>query len=162
MNLRILKKLSKRALPYIENERHLKDCLFKAESEDNYTHTGRHDRKHWKRSRSVHDELLCKRDIKTKASDGNGFILLSQQFIHPWKSTDMVGWTSGYEEPEWEEETAWECLKSLVFSETVDWVAIPGTEDECGCPDHKLVYSRKLNNPRDYLKAIRDLKEPQQ
>lgn len=159
MNLRILKKLSKRAVPFIEKERYQKDCLFKAEREDNYTHTGRHDRKHWKRSRYKHEISFSKHDISTKAKDGNGFINLSQHYIHPWKGTDMVGWTSGYEEPEWEEETAWDYLKNLVFIETVDYVDIPGTEDECGCPEHKLVYTRKLNNPRDYFKAMKDLKK---
>ncbi|MDO3665317.1 hypothetical protein [Acinetobacter higginsii] len=157
MNLRILKKLSKRVAPLVAELIKDPEALFKAEKNYNYTNTGRHDRKHLERNHSKHGDLLSHRDIKTKVRNGEGFVLLSQRYIHPWKNTEMVGWTSGYYEPEWEEETTWDYFSVHVFNGIGCYEAIPGTEDEDGYPNFDWILSRKLNNPSDYLKAFSEL-----
>lgn len=157
MNLRILKKLSKRAAPLVAVVIKDKDALFKADDCENFTNTGRHDRKHWERSRSIHNDLFYKKDIITKAKDGDGFIVLSRQWIHPWKNTDMVGWMVGYWEPEFEEETTWDWLREYVYATFFDCEPIPGTEDESGCPEIKWISRRRLKNPSDYFKAFADI-----
>ena len=157
MNLRILKKLSKRVAPVVAAIVKDQDAFFKADAGDNFTNTGRHDRKHWERTRSVHDDLFFKQDIKTKAFDGNGYICLSRQFIHPWKNTDMIGWMVGYYEPEWEEETVWDYFKGYVFQSFTSYKEIPDTRDEFGTPDIELVLERKLSNPSSYLNAFLEL-----
>nr|WP_314523042.1 hypothetical protein [uncultured Acinetobacter sp.] len=158
MNLRILKKLSKRVAPLVADLIKDPEALFKADAGYNYTKTGGHDRKHWERNHSIHGELISKRDIKTKSKNGEGYVLLSQRYIHPWKNTEMVGWESGYFETEWDEETTWDYFRIFVFEEVGSYEAISGTEDEDGFPNLDWVLSKKLNNPSDYFKAFLDLK----
>lgn len=113
MNLRILKKLSKRAaplLPLIGDSRK----QFSAEPGDSYTGLLIMERKHWERGRSVHADTLGEHEIKTPARDGRGWVY-ARPPDHPRKGTVMVGAVSGYYEPEWSEETAWEALREAVF-----------------------------------------------
>lgn len=128
MNLRTLKKLSKRAAPYLAllgDQRK----QFLARKDENYTGRVIMERKHWERGRSVHDETIWDREIKTPARDGNGWVYQHPP-CHPRKGTIMVGETSGYYEPEWSEETAYEALVGLVDVETIEIVF-----DDEGEPD---------------------------
>lgn len=116
MNLRILKKLSKRAaplLPLLGDNRQ----QFPAERGDGHTSTTGHDRKHWLRMRSIHGEEFPG-TIKYKPRQGAHWIAMRE----PWdalKGTPMVGAMEGYYEPEWSEETAWEALLDIVWWEYV-------------------------------------------
>lgn len=159
MNLRILKKLSKRVAPVVQEiSKHQGYTCFVADTNDNFTNTRGHDRKHWERMFSKNGDYLCSGDIKTKTKNGSGYIWLSQQYIHPWKNTEMIGWTYGYYEPEWEEETAWDFFKNHVWSGFNDYESILDSEDELGLPNFQWVSRRKLNNPSQYFKAFEELK----
>lgn len=119
MNLRILKKLSKRAAPYLallgENREQ-----FKAEKGENYIGSLRgFERKHWERMRSVHNEVIGD-GYKYPANNGNGYISVRPP-NHPRKGTVMVGGMSGYYEPEWDETTAYEALVDVLFNIFTPW-----------------------------------------
>ncbi|WP_438852624.1 hypothetical protein [Brevundimonas nasdae] len=143
MNLRTLKKLSKRAAPLLtllgDDRRQ-----FPAERGENYTGLVITARKHWERRRSVHPDLWGEHEIKTPAKDGDGWICISPPG-HPRKGTIMVGALEGYYEPEWDEKTAWEALRDIVFIEFTDW-----GEDECSL-------TRRLDTPSDILRAAESL-----
>jgi hypothetical protein len=118
VNLRILKKLSKRAaplLPLLGDDRK----QFKAEKGDSYTSVRGHDFKHWERMRSVHGDTF-RGTIKYRPKHGRGWIAMMEP-PHPLKGTVMVGEMVGYYEPEWEEHTAWEALHRLVIEYFTDW-----------------------------------------
>lgn len=118
MNLRILKKLSKRAaplLPLLGDNRE----QFRAEKCDNYTHTRITDRKHWERQGGCHPshypaKRLQPGELYYKTRKG-GVVHMSNHYVHPRKGTIMVGAVSGYYEPEWDEETAWDSLYASVY-----------------------------------------------
>lgn len=134
MNLRILKKLSKRAAPLLALLDDRRE-QFRAEPHDNYTSTGGHDRKHWERGRSVHGDKFRERDIKYRPRRGDGWIRLSEP-CHPLAGTVMVGAMSVGEEPEWSEETAWDSLRDIVY-----WgFAAPNAEGDWRC-------TRRRGNP---------------
>lgn len=124
MNLRILKKLSKRAAPYLPKIGYTGE-FFLAEKGENYTKTIIRDRSCWERYTSVHGDLIGELDRKWLARnpDNRGrFIWCGMKPpSHPLKGTPMVGETSGYYEPEWDEETAWDALRSFVWSATFDY-----------------------------------------
>jgi hypothetical protein len=120
MNLRILKKLSARAAPLLpklgDNRQQ-----FRAEKCDNCTGILIRDRKHFERMRSPHSEPPSREgSIKVPARDGRGYIAMWPP-SSPRKGTIMVGAVSGYYEPEWDEETAWEALRTFVHYELADW-----------------------------------------
>lgn len=125
MNLRILKKLSKRAaplLPLLGDRRE----QFRAERWENYTGLLVRSRKHFERMRSAHGQCIHEGEIKRRAADGNGFVAMWPPH-HPRKGTVMVGAVSGYYEPEWDEETAWESLLNRVHDHFTDWSEEPAT-----------------------------------
>lgn len=146
MNLRTLKKLSKRAaplLPLLGDRRK----QFRAEKDDNYTGLLLRDRKHFERRRTVHGEGRWgsfEGEIKRPAADGSGWVYMRPP-SHPRKGTIMVGAISGYYEPEWDEETAWEALSEYVFCHFTDWSL---TEP---------VLLRRLDTPRAIFTAARDI-----
>lgn len=161
MNLRILKKLSKRAAPLLvalDGYQFGKVEHFTADREG-FTHTTGHDRKHWERMRGAHDEP-CSGSIAyrpRKASGRYPFVRVSEPF-NVWPGTPMVGWTSGYETPEWEERTAWEHLADIIVCEVTEYREVPREDDEWG-PGYDLepVTRERLRNPRDVLRRARDL-----
>lgn len=119
MNLRILKKLSARAaplLPMLGDDRK----QFRAAHQDNYTGLDIKVRKHFERMRSTHSEPGQPGSFKRPARDGRGWVYAYPP-VHPREGTIMVGATSGYYEPEWDEETAWEALSTFVHNELADW-----------------------------------------
>lgn len=123
MNLRILKKLSKRAAPLLpllgDNRKQ-----FPAEKFDSFTRVGRIDRKHWERSR-VKYPMHFVGEITYRPKDGSDWIVMRQP-DPPLKGTIMVGETCGYYEPEWEEQTAWESLRTIVLDHFTEWVDVHG------------------------------------
>lgn len=148
MNLRILKKLSKRAaplLPLLQDGRE----QFASEKHDNY-HGYIYlimDRTCWERGRSVHADLISQGEIKKPAADGKGWVYMRPP-SHPLKGTMMVGGMSGYYEPEWDEECCWSALEALVRAHFTDWD-----------PDHDDVppLTRDLSTPSKVFAAAHDL-----
>lgn len=118
MNLRILKKLSKRAAPLLPLLGDDRD-QFPAEKGESYTSTGGHDRKHWQRTPSVHDSVY-RGLIKYRPKHGNGWVAMREP-QHPLRGTPMVGEMLGYYEPEWDEETAWEALLKIIQNHFTTW-----------------------------------------
>ncbi|MCB1534887.1 MAG: hypothetical protein KDJ44_09215 [Rhodoblastus sp.] len=148
MNLRILKKLSKRAaplLPLLGDHRE----QFPAERGANYMSTLILDRKHFERMRSLNPDCLFERDMKWPARDGRGWIRATPP-AHPWPGTVMVGSMVGYEEPEWDEETAWCALVALVMAHFTDW-------DTAAATDEPPVPTRDLSTPSLIFEAARDM-----
>lgn len=147
MNLRTLKKLSKRAAPLLPLLGDMRK-QFRAARDGNYIGGSViMDRKHWERGRSVHGECVRQFEIKWPARDGGGWIWMIPP-DHPRKGTIMVGETSGYYEPEWDEECAWSALENLVRCHFTDW-----HPDHEGTP--KLL--RPLGTAREILRAARDM-----
>ncbi|PWJ81568.1 hypothetical protein C7441_110100 [Pseudaminobacter salicylatoxidans] len=144
MNLRILKKLSKRAaplLPLLGDDRK----QFRSAKHDNYHGCYITARKHFERGRSVHADLIIQGEIKNPAADGRGWIYMHPP-SHPRKGTIMVGAVSGYYEPEWDEECAWSALCQLVHWHFID------IDDE-GEPRP----TRRLFYPSEVFAAARDM-----
>lgn len=142
MNLRILKKLSKRAAPLLSR---LGDTRqqFPAEKEESFQHLGGHDRKHWDRARAKYP-MGCRGEIKYRPRDGRDWIVMREPY-HPLKGTPMIGSMVGYYEREWEEQTAWEALRHIVFNHFSTW-------NENGC-----VLLRDLSTPSLVLRAAYEL-----
>jgi hypothetical protein len=149
VNLRILKKLSKKAaplLPLLGDNRQ----QFAAERGDNYMSVLIRDRKHWERGASAHNDRDQHGTIKWKPRNPEGrkypwsYMTPPRQ---PRKGTVMVGATSGYYEPEWDEQTAWEALEGYVYAHFTDWSV------------DQPVVTRKFNGPGDILRAARELAE---
>lgn len=125
MNLRILKKLSKRAaplLPLLDDRRK----QFPAEKGGNYHKVFIGDRKHWERS-PCHPTFEGRNEWTTKRGADIVFVTRAGRHVvmrppaHPRKGTVMVGCVSGYYEPEWDEESAWAALENLVYGHFTDW-----------------------------------------
>ena len=137
-----LKKLSKKAAPLLKElgDSRQQFCAVRGE---NYMGVVIRDRKHWERMRSVSGDTFD-RDIKYKPKNGNGWIRLSPP-VQPRKGTPMIGGTSGYYEPEWDEETTWEALLTIVYDRFADW------GDDGPTP------TRKFRGPGDILRAAREL-----
>lgn len=159
MNLRILKKLSKRAAPHMAALGY--SCKqYVAESCDSYTSSSnRHDRKHWVRHRARRPSNLAlpgRRHVVPRR--GDGIIVLSDGAICPWPGTVMLRWSVGYYEPEWEEGDAWSLLKNTVRSHWGEYREIPCT-DGCGGLNGEYVYTRRLRNPSAILRALPEVIE---
>lgn len=142
MNLRILKKLSKRAALLLPL---LGDCRdqFPAGKDDSDTSIGGCDRKHWERLSVSHGEKPW-RGIKFKVKRAERWVVMYPP-TSPLKGTVMVGEMSGYYEPEWSEQTAWEALRAAVFEDCTDWT------------EHGFTITRDLSTTRHVLAAAREL-----
>lgn len=147
MNLRILKKLSKRAAPLLPLLGEHRE-QFLSEPGDNYHGMVIRARKHWERFPSVHTDRMRQGEIVTAPAVRKGsrwpYIKVYPP-SHPWPRTVMVGAMSGYYEPEWEEECAWGALDSLVRGYFCDW-------DEDG-----PTLTRRLRTPSDIFRAAADI-----
>jgi hypothetical protein len=126
MNLRILKKLSKRAAPYLaelgDNRKQ-----FSAVRGDNYHGMVINDRTTWERSRCHPTYKPFGGEIVRQTRAGHHIVMRSPS--HPMKGTIMVGETSGYYEPEWAEEAAYDALSELVYGHFTDWAACQSIDD---------------------------------
>ncbi len=76
---------------------------------------------------------------------------------HPRKGTIMVGATSGYYEPEWDEECAYVALQNIVFGHFTDWdvAFFDGDVDEL--PDTRPLITRDLSSPSLIFAAAADI-----
>lgn len=150
MNLRTLKKLSKRAasmLPLLGDSRE----QFPALAGECYHETFIGDRKHWDRSSVRHDVTAVEKWSSPRGRaviyrTREGRTVLMEPPSHPRKGTVMVGSTTGYYEPEWSEQCAWSALVALVRTHFTDWA----TKGE-------PVPTRNLASPRDILKAAAEM-----
>lgn len=142
MNLRILKKLSKRAAPLLAA---LGDNRpqFPAVPHDNYHGTAGFDRKHWDRTHCHPSYQAHGSEIVYVTRSGRHMVM--REPWHPRRGTIMVGAMSGYYEPEWDEETAWDSLRNFVAAHFTDW------------SEPEPVPTRKFRTPRDYLRAAADM-----
>lgn len=147
MNLRILKKLSKRAAPLLLELGFKERELFAAARMENYTSCSGHERKHWERGNARYPcNFSHYHYFDSRRGLGNPYM---HQPDHPLKGTMMLGWTSGYEEPEWEEDDAWTILRNNVRGHFSDW-----SDFERG-----PVPKRQLNNPSAILNAALEVIE---
>lgn len=149
MNLRILKKLSKRAailLTLMGDDRE----QFRAERLYNYGMPLIPERKHWDRTR-CHATYEGRNDWSTSRGAQIVFTTRAGRRMvmgppsHPRAGTMMVGATTGYYEPEWSEETAWCALEDQVRDHFCDW-------DEDGPKP-----LRQFNGPGDIFRAAQEI-----
>ncbi len=154
MNLRILKKLSKRAevlLPRIN--RNLPE-MYKAEnSEECYTSSSGHERKHHERNRALYPTWGLSGTRYYMPRHGLSHVELRQPDC-VLKGNVMLGWMDGYEEREWEEDDAWSVLRDSVFNHYTDIIHNTSIDDFGG---YEFRRTRKLNNPAQILKAALDI-----
>ncbi|WP_054945004.1 hypothetical protein [Novosphingobium sp. KN65.2] len=153
MNLRILKKLSKRAAPYLAALGDRRE-QFRAEQGENYHGLIIRDRTDWERSwchPSHHigwhreGEMYCVEARK-------GYRYMVRMPSHPLKGTIMVGAMEGYYEPEWDEETAYGALRTIVIDRFTCWEAI-FAEDDRPCMTRDLSTVSKLFAAADEMVA---------
>jgi len=155
VNLRILKKLSKRAAPYLAQLGD-KRQQFRSEPQDNYHGLVIRARKHWDRSIAVHADVIGASEgayvIAPKCRQGTRYPFINvTPPCHPWPGTIMVGQVSGYYEPEWDEESAWGALRQLVAAHFTDW-------DAWANEDASRPWStRRLRTPAEIFRAADDL-----
>lgn len=154
MNLRILKKLSKRAAPYLPLLGDQRE-VFPAEKGENYLSTVILDRACWERGRSAHGDTLKQREIKKPAADGKGWVWMAPP-DHPLEGTPMIGGMSGYYEPEWSEEDCWYALQNLVFAHFTDWELMAEWNMDDGPPPRPVI-QRDLSSVALIFKAADEL-----
>ncbi|RKR79224.1 hypothetical protein [Marinobacter nauticus] len=144
MNLRILKKLSKRALPLAKEAGILLEQeLFPADKGECLVTLRKPERKSLDRMRVRPRGFVGDRYVPGKS--GEFYIAL---YNHPaaLKGTPMAGAMMGYYEPEWEEETVWNQLCAWTHCQITNWRADP-PELEC----------RRPKNPSQILAKAREL-----
>lgn len=126
MNLRILKKLSKRAAPLLLLLGDTREQFRAAHhrSGENYHGLIGFPRKNWERG-SCHPSYEPIGHDRMKVTTRAGRSMVLSEPCHPLKGTMMVGGMSGYYEPEWDEESAWGALDYLVRIHFTDWGAEP-------------------------------------
>lgn len=151
MNLRILKKLSKRAAPLLIALGERRE-QFAARAQDSYGVPLVRDRKHWDRSRCHPTykgwnnwSVPAGREIVFTTRTGHTVVMRPPSC--PLKGTVMFGGTDGGEQPEWSEDNAYSILIDYCFwhfgdvvGEELDWVS-----------------NRALNTPRQVFSAAADM-----
>jgi hypothetical protein len=146
MNLRILKKLSKRAWPLLTMLGDTRQQIPSKKWEGVIERNG-FDRKHWSRNMSVHD-VTSDKSAKIFVPRHNGYWIHLREPSEPWKGTLTVGAVTGGLEPEWEEQIAWFALKDTVLEHFTDY----GQDI-----DGPLVPSRRFANPKQVLQAVTEI-----
>ncbi len=156
MNLRILKKLSKRAAPLLVALGN-KDQQFPADRWDGHTSSTGHERKHWKRGNS-RSRIDFHGYVYWQARNGLGHSYMRQP-NRPWKGTIMLGWTVGHETPEWEEDDAGTLLVREVEGHFTEMIEVEADEDDPDWfgPDHMPRLTRSFPNPSAILRAVPDV-----
>lgn len=142
MNLRILKKLSARAAPYLAplGDRRQQ---FLAEKHENYHGRLIKDRACWDRSRCHATYTGHGDEIVFDTRSGHRVVMRPPS--HPLKGTVMVGGMSGYYEPEWDEVDAWSVLDGMVRDHFCDW------------DGDDLAPTRKIRNPSDVFRCAEEM-----
>lgn len=152
MNLRILKKLSKRAAPLLPLLGETRK-QFPAEKGDSYTGVCNIDWKHRERWPAKHP---FERFQKYMPKHGKHWIMFYVP-AHPFKGTVMVGEMSGYYEPEWSEQTAWEALREHVYWHFTEMVDVTDSTGDAEWP-HPIC-KRDLSTPTLVFKAAQEIIE---
>lgn len=151
MNPRILKKLSARAaplLPILGDHRE----QFRAEKDANFHGVLMPGRQHWRRSR-CHASYIptnhwgTPRGMPRRYETRAGRPMVMRPPSHPLRGTVMVGATSGGEQPEWDEETAYESLLGMVWGFFLEW----------SDADETFYCTRCLRTPREVFAAAREV-----
>ena len=155
MNLRTLKKLSKKAAPLLAALGDDRE-QFRSERWENYHHAFIGSRKHWERSRCYaafegRNDWGSPRGADIVFLTRAGFHIVMRPPSHPRKGTVMVGAMCGHYQPEWEEECAWIALDSLVRGHFTDYDLLENEDYEGGC------LTRDLSTPALILLAAREL-----
>ncbi len=155
MNLRILKKLSKRAAPLLEAMGDSRE-QFKAERWSDYTTSGGHDRKHWDRG-NARNPINFHGYVYWPARSGLGHPYMRPP-KHPLKGTAMLGWSVGYYEVEYEHDDAWTLLQQAVREHFTDYRELPPvTHEDMEFQDFEMVEVRRFRNPSQILRAVPEL-----
>jgi hypothetical protein len=149
MNLRTLKKLSKRAAPLLKALGDDRE-QFPAERWDNYHNCFIGDRKHWERGRchptyEGRNGWTTPRGAEIVFTTRAGRRVCMSPPSHPRKGTVMVGCVSGYYEPEWDEESAWCALETQVHRHFTNWSS------------EEPIPTRVFRNPSEILQGARDI-----
>lgn len=159
MNLRTLKKLSKRAAPLLVHLGLSDHQQFRAQKDGNYHDEFIGDRKHWERSPchlnyQPRSDWIGVNGAEIVFTTRAGKRIVMKPPSSPRKGTIMVGGMSGYYEPEWDERSAWDELKQHVISHFTDW-------DECVKHSRNDEFiprlTRQLDTPSDILAAAREM-----
>lgn len=153
MNLRILKKLSKRAAPLLAKLGDDRDQFRARHPNKDSCHIGIriNDRKHWERGWSAHNTIIFD-EIKWPARDGKGWLYMRPP-SSPRKGTIMVGSMRGYYEPEWEEQSAYEALLDLMHSAAFECCEHEPDPDD----GYSSVMALDLSTPAKLFKAAQEL-----
>lgn len=149
MNLRTLKKLSKRASPLLGQLGDNRE-QFRSEKGEGCISILIADRKHWRRGQCYpayegRNDWSSPRGAQRLFTTRAGRTMVMSPPYSPPKGTIMVGAMSGYYEPEWDEESAWEALETIVRDHFTDW-------DEDGPTP-----LRTFRTPADILRGARDI-----
>lgn len=146
MNLRTLKKLSKRAAPLLDALGDKREQFLSERSDENFHGAVIKERKHWSRSH-CHPKWSdgWQQDGSLVFTTRSGRRVLMRPPTHPRKGTVMVGCLSCGYEPEWDEECSWSALVTQVLGHFVMWDG----ED--------LVPTRAFHNPSEILQGARDI-----
>lgn len=151
MNRRIMKKLSKRAVPVLRKLGDTRDVIERSMPDDGYIEQ-LIERKHWERMTVQHDHPpACANDIKTPTKKNGRWVILSQSYVGVLPCTPLMSWMSGYEEPEWETSTAYDALCDYVHFHLMDYSQV----DDDGVPI--MIQRHDLSTPRKVFNAAEKL-----
>jgi len=151
VNLRTLKKLSKRAAPLLTLLGDRRE-QFPCPNGDGHLSWLITERKHWDRS-SCHpsytpsNSYSTPRGMPLKLTTRAGHPLIIRPPMEPRKGTIMVGGVDGGPQPEWSEETAWEALREQVWWAFVDFHPTTG----------EIVSTRDFPTPSAVLRGAAEI-----
>lgn len=159
MNLRILKKLSKRAMPLLSELGLARNHWLPEDGEGEIRHLMGFDRKHMERHRCSNPDLIYGGGEKLirlarRPISGRAFIAMIEP-SEPWAGTPSITWSSSYESYECDGETAWEHLEIHVRDAVTDY-EVTG-DAEAGDTDYRIVVRERLRHPSDVLRKAREL-----
>lgn len=146
MNLRTLKKLSKRAAPLLLKLGDDRE-QFRAVKGENYHGGTVRARKHWVRIRCHPSHQECRERDRVVFTSRAGHRISMRPPPHPLQGTIMVGGMSGYFEPEWDEDAAYPALQRIVSWSFFDYD--PASDE--------VIVTRRLRTPHDVFAAADDL-----
>lgn len=151
MNLRILKKLSKRALKYLEQFQNGQELFF-AQKGESYHGIIIKDHSRLERIPSCHNDVISHDTyvgtIEPKCRKGNKWPYVKLYApSHPIKNTPMLGGMSGYYEPEWDEWTVWEAFTHWVYDHFLEY----------DLKTNNLVITREFRHPKEFFQAADDI-----
>jgi hypothetical protein len=151
MNHRILKKLCKKSVKYLENERGYKDCIFKTDKDGGECSTYKMDRKHMYRTR-LRKEYIQSGEILLNTCDGRTVSLLHRN--NTWSFTYCHGFVdSGDGWSDYYETDLWLVFKGWVYNGSIDMEKYMQNLGE------EIPLKYRLNSTIDYFRAARKIME---